>query len=56
MNTLTCSNLRLSFTTTEAKKKDCNLGMKKIVFFFEIVCHSKKKGILKLTLIFWEVG
>ena len=43
MNTLMCSNLRLSFTTTEAKKKDCNLGMKKIVFFSEIVCHSQKK-------------
>ena len=44
MNTLRCSNLRLSFTTIEAKKKDCNLGMKKIGFFFEIVCHRKKSN------------
>ena len=55
MNTLTCSNLRLSFTTIEAKKKDCNLGMKKIGFFSKLFV-TEKKAILKLMLIFSEVG
>ena len=55
MNTLTCSNLRLSFTTIEAKKKDCNLGMKKIGFFSKLFV-LEKKAILKLMLIFSEVG
>ena len=50
MNTLTCSNLRLSFTTIEAKKKDCNLGMKKIGFFSKLFV-TEKKAILKLMLI-----
>ena len=54
MNTLRCSNLRLSFTTIEAKKKDCNLGMKKIGFFSKLFV-TEKKAILKLTLIFSEV-
>ena len=44
MNTLTCSNLRLSFTTTEAKKKDCNLGMKKIGFFSKLFVTVKKRN------------
>ena len=56
MNTLRRSNLRLSFTTIKAKKKDCNQGMKKIVFSFRNCLSQRKKAILKLMLTFSEVG
>ena len=56
MNTLTWSNLRLSFTTIEAKKKDSSLGKKKIGFFFQNFLSQKKQAVLKLMLIFGEVG
>ena len=53
MNTLTCSNLRLSFTTIEARKKDCNLGMKKIGYFFSKLFVTEKKSNLKTYVDFF---